>query len=91
MHLKVCAREGCFNVFEDNHGRKYCSPNCRSKGWYKKVTKPLIDKRSMKRKNCMNCGKLFYTVSELRKYCNGNCKQQHYRERIRFERQRSQK
>jgi len=91
MRLKVCARDGCYNVFEDDHGQKYCSPNCRSKEWYKRTMKKHKESKPMIRKNCMNCGKLFYTVSELRKYCSGNCKQQHYRERLKFDKQRGEK
>lgn len=81
MRYKVCARQGCFNVFEDDHGRKYCCANCRSKAWYKNQVDGLGLMNQPTKKNCRNCGKYFTANNPLQQYCSGKCKQQHYRER----------
>lgn len=81
MHLKVCQREGCFNVFDDNHGRKFCSDKCRKLDYYQRVTKDRKPPPLGYRFNCTNCGRLFWTKNRYRKYCSDACKQMHYRER----------
>jgi predicted nucleic acid-binding Zn ribbon protein len=81
MKLKVCQREGCYNIFEDDHGQKYCSANCRSMAYYRRKVGDRKVVTYDLRRNCVNCGKLFYAANSLRKYCSGKCRQEHYRQR----------
>lgn len=81
MRMKVCAREGCYNVFDDDHGRKYCSANCRSKAYYQRQIVRLVKPTAAYKGNCRNCGRFFVTLNRYRVYCSDKCKQQHYRER----------
>ncbi len=81
--LKVCARVGCNNVFDAGGARKYCCAACRQSA-YRSRYKTENRGRLQKRKNCFNCGKIFYSHIRTRHYCTDACKQRHYRDRLKL-------
>lgn len=66
--MKIC--ECCGREFEPKQMRsKYCSDQCRAKGWYKKH-------RGGVTKTCKWCGKTFYAERRQQKYCSAECRYQ---------------
>ena len=55
--------------------KKFCSDKCRSRWWYDH--RDQINRRSMRRIACVNCGKVFETYNASRKYCCLECYNEH--------------
>lgn len=78
--LKVCQCADCNNVFETSGARRFCSSKCRQQA-YRNRNRLVSPSDKFIKKNCRNCGKIYWTHIKSREYCSERCKQQHYRER----------
>lgn len=70
MNFQVCV---CGKPAVKEQGWRYCSDECKTKA-----------KRMKTRKNCLHCGKEFFTFKKnLQKYCSHGCMVKHKNQRHR--------
>lgn len=76
--LKICRI--CGNEFAVvSNVQRICSEECRRKSRLEKVTAHYNETHPIKPRNCLYCGKEFFTRERRKKYCSGVCRDQRFR------------
>jgi len=80
VSLRVCAADGCHEVFESDGHKKFHSNACRQR-YYRSHIKAQLKPSDRVLRRCRNCGEIFSCPSwSRREYDSAACKQAFYRQ-----------